>query len=92
LSQYSSILAKLQDVNQNHGHLLDFYAIMQELQQAAQFVFVPFDIDDVFAYADLSAIPGNRDRLIVTACRKMDAPLITVDQAIIDSGVVEVIQ
>ena len=43
-------------------------------------------------YADLSAIPDSRDRIIATATRKMEAPLITVDHAIIESGVVEVVE
>lgn len=85
-------LAEIWDVNHDQGHPIDFHKMLQTLQQTAQFVFVPFDIDDVEAYADLAAIPQSRDRIIATACRKMDAPLITVDQEIIASGVVEVIQ
>jgi PIN domain nuclease of toxin-antitoxin system len=85
-------LVEIWDVNHNHGYPFDFRSILQMLQQTAQFVFVPFDVDDVEAYSELAAIPQSRDRMIAAACRKMAAPLLTVDQEIIDSGVVEVIQ
>ena len=85
-------LAEIWDVNHNQGYPIDFRKMLQILQQTAQFVFVPFDVDDVEAYADLAAIPQSRDRIIATVCRKMEAPLITVDRAIIESGMVEVIQ
>ena len=85
-------LLELWDANQNSGGIFDFRHVVRTLQQASQFIFVPLDMDDVWAYDDLTAIPGSRDRMIAAAALKMSAPLITVDQQIIASGAVEVLE
>jgi PIN domain nuclease of toxin-antitoxin system len=86
------VLFELWDVNDNLGRPFDFRLLLQTLQRAGQFVFVPLDIDDTLTYNDFAAIPGSRDRIIATATRKMDAPLITVDQALIESGAVSIVE
>jgi PIN domain nuclease of toxin-antitoxin system len=84
------VLVELWDINDKLGRPLDFRSIVQTLTRASQFILVPLDIDDLFVYEELSAIPNSRDRIIATATRKMDASLITVDAAIIASGAVPI--
>ncbi len=86
------VLFELWDANQRHGLPFNFREIIRQLQQAAQFVIVPLDQDDIWAYDQLSAIPEGRDRMIATATVKMDAPLLTVDREIIASGAVQVLE
>lgn len=86
------VLFEIWDTNQRHGLPFNFWQIMRRLQQAAQFVIVPLDQDDIWAYDQLAAIPEGRDRMIATATIKMDAPLLTVDQEIIASGAVQVLE
>ncbi|MEZ4677597.1 MAG: PIN domain-containing protein [Caldilineaceae bacterium] len=86
------VLFELWDANQRSGLPLDFPRTIQAIHQAAQFVIVPLDEDDIDAYDQLAAIPEGRDRMIATATIKMDAPLLTVDQEIIASCAVQVLQ
>lgn len=86
------VLFEIWDINNKLGRPLDFRSIVQTLTRASQFIFVPLDIDDVLVYEDFAAIPDSRDRIIATATRKMGAPLITVDEAIIASGAVLVFE
>ncbi|RIK38995.1 MAG: hypothetical protein DCC55_19425 [Chloroflexi bacterium] len=86
------VLVEIWDINHKLGHPLNFRHLLQVLLQASQFVFIPLDVSDVIVYGELSAIPDSRDRIIAAVTRKMDAPLITTDQAIIKSGVVAVIE
>jgi PIN domain nuclease of toxin-antitoxin system len=86
------VLVEIWDINHKLGHPLNFRHILQVLLQASQFVFVPLDVDDVIVYGELSAIPDSRDRIIAAVTRKIDAPLITTDRAIIKSGAVPVVE
>jgi len=83
-------LIELWDLNQRSGGLFDFGAVVRQLLRAAQFVFVPFEAEDVFLYDQLARIPEGRDRLIAIVSRKLEAPLITVDSASIACGVVTI--
>jgi len=86
------VLMEIWDINDKLGRPLNFRSIVQTLTRASQFVLVPLDIDDVLVYDEFSAIPNSRDRIIATTTRKMDAPLITVDAAIIASGAVPIFE
>ena len=86
------VLFELWDANRRSGFRFDFQRTIQEIHQAAQFIVVPLDEDDIDAYDQLAAIPEGRDRLIATATIKMDAPLLTVDQEIIASSAVQVLE
>ncbi|MCB0061313.1 MAG: hypothetical protein KDE19_04340 [Caldilineaceae bacterium] len=86
------VLFELWDANQRSGLSFDFQRTIQEIRQAAQFIIVPLGEDDIDAYDLLAAIPEGRDRMLATATIKMDAPLLTVDQEIIASGAVQVIE
>ena len=86
------VLFELWDANQRQGLPFDFKRTIQEIHQAAQFVVVPLDQEDIVPYDQLAAIPEGRDRMIATATIKMDAPLLTIDQAIIVSGAARVLE
>lgn len=85
-------LVELWDANRRAGGAFDYRNVVQHLLRRAQFVFVPFDAEDAYAYDELAAIPEGRDRMIALVSRKMDAPLITVDAAIAGSGAVTVVE
>jgi PIN domain nuclease of toxin-antitoxin system len=55
------------------------------------FQLLPLDLAQVHEFALLDSLRDPFDRLIVTAARSADAPLITADAAIDDSALVETI-
>jgi hypothetical protein len=62
-----------------------------ELQSTSQFILTPFEPEDVLAFDDCAAVPEMHDRMVVAAAHKFDAACITVDPAIVESGVVKVV-
>ncbi len=59
----------------------------------ASFCVVPLDLSVAHAVADFgpSAVPELADRVIAATARALGMPLLTVDQAIAESGLVDVI-
>ena len=78
-------------MNVNLGQPLNFAQEFQRLATAGQFRFVDFKATDVLQYDALSAIPEMHDRIVVGVARALGLPLLTRDQTILSSGVVQTI-
>jgi PIN domain nuclease of toxin-antitoxin system len=87
----SIVIAELYYVNVKLGQPLNFAQEFQKLAAAGQFRFVDFQATDVLRFDALSAIPEMHDRVVVGVAQTLGLPLLTRDQAIIDSGIVQTI-
>lgn len=85
------VLAELYYANSKQGNPLDFADQVRQLRSAAQFVLLPFEPDDVLEFDDNAVVPEMHDRMIVGVARRLDAPCITVDPAIVNSKLVRVV-
>jgi len=70
---------------------MDFERVCREIRSAAQFALLPFEADDALSFDQCAAVPEMHDRMIVVAARRMNAPVLTADPMIADSGLVRVV-
>jgi predicted nucleic acid-binding protein len=75
--------------NAKNGWFTDFTALYATLRSKPYLLFVPFEADDVDDFTAHSAVPEMHDRIIAGLAQRLDAPLITNDPLIIQSGVVK---
>ena len=85
------VVAELYYLNVKLGSPLSFGDVLQYLQTAGQYAFIPFNAEDVADFDHDHAIPEMHDRMIVGAARRLGAKCLTADQVIRSSGLVEVV-
>ncbi len=87
----SIVVAELYYLNIKRKYIADFYSDLARIKQSGQFIFVPFEADDVFDFDLDAAVLEMHDRIIVGAARRLGIPLITVDRSIVASGLVPIV-
>lgn len=85
------VVAELYYVNKKWGGLENFHETYSELRKRPEFLFVPLKPDEVLDFDVDAAIPEMHDRIIVGLARRLNAPLLTSDQVITDSGLVSIV-
>jgi len=85
------VLAELIFTIENKPIQADFEVILNGLSASPNIEFVDLDFQSTLKLRELTAIPEMHDRMIVASAIKYEAPLITYDQAITKSGLVEVV-
>ncbi len=85
------VLAELYYLNEKLGKPLDFADGISSLRSSAQFIFVPLEVQDTLDFEIDKAVPEMHDRIIVGVARRMNAACISLDQQIIDSGLVSIV-
>jgi PIN domain nuclease of toxin-antitoxin system len=68
-----------------------FAALKSTLEEASSLHFLPLDLDQLDQFAGLASIHDPFDRLIVGAARSLGAKLISRDETLTESGLVEVV-
>lgn len=84
------VLAELYFLNEKLGSPLDFQAEYQKLAASRMLEFAPIDESLILLFPQLSSIVEMHDRMIVAVAYRRKAPLITKDEIIRNSGVVQV--
>ncbi len=85
------VLAELIFTIENKPVKADLDKILTAINNSPNIEFVDFDYESALKLRDLTAIPEMHDRMIVVSAILSNAVLITFDQTITESGVVEVI-
>lgn len=85
------VLAELIFTIENKPVQADLDDILSAIQNSPNVEFVDFDYGAALRLRDLDAIPEMHDRMIVATAIEYQAILITVDESITTSGLVEVI-
>jgi PIN domain nuclease of toxin-antitoxin system len=85
------VLAELIFTIENKPIQADLDEILDAIQNTPNVEFVDFDYESAMRLRDLRIIPEMHDRMIVATALEYQAILITVDESITTSGVVDVI-
>ncbi len=85
------VLAELIFTIENKPIQADLNKILDAIQDSPNVEFVDFDYEAAMRLRDLSIVPEMHDRMIVATALEYQATLITVDESITTSGVVDVI-
>jgi predicted nucleic acid-binding protein len=84
----SIVVAELYFLNEKIGRPLDFAMEFGRLHQASQFIFVAFESEDVLDFDSDKAVPEMHDRIIAGTARRLQSTCLTLDPAIIRSGII----
>lgn len=76
------VLAELFYLNEKAAYPLDFIVEYDRLTSGGQFVFVPFESQDVLDFDKDTAVPEMHDRMIAGVARRLDAICLSRDLAI----------
>lgn len=87
----SIVFAELYYLNVKQKFIIDFDAAFQKIKRSAQFIIIPFEAEEVLDFDKNSAVAEMHDRIIVGAAHRLNASLLTKDQNITTSNLVEVI-
>ncbi len=85
------VLAELIFTIENKPIQADLNKILDAIQDSPNVEFVDFDYAAAMRLRDLSIVPEMHDRMIVATALEYEATLITVDESITTSGVIDVI-
>ena len=85
------VLAELIFTVENKPVQADLDEILAAFRNSPNVEFVDFDYESAMRLRDLRAIPEMHDRMIVASAIEYQATLITVDESITTSGMVDVI-
>lgn len=85
------VLAELYYVNQKRRWFTDFPSVLRQLEQKPYFRLVPLNPHHIEDFDQDAAVPEMHDRIIAGLARRLNAPLITADIQITESGRVRVI-
>ena len=61
------------------------------MEEGPQFILTPMDAEDILDFEKDSSVSEMHDRMIVGIARRLGAPLLTADQNITASGLVEIV-
>lgn len=87
----SIVFAELYFLNVKQKLIIDFDREFQNIKLSGQFILLPFEADDVLDFDKNSAVKEMHDRMIVGVARKLNVPLLTKDQNITNSRLVNTI-
>jgi predicted nucleic acid-binding protein len=85
------VLAELIFTIENKPIQADLDEILDSIQNSPNVEFVDFDYESAIRLRNLSAIPEMHDRMIVATAIEYQATLITIDESITTSGLVDVV-
>lgn len=87
----SIVFAELYFLNIKQKHIINFGFEFQKIKQSGQFILTAFEADDVLDFDKDADVTEMHDRIIVGVARRLNAPLITKDQNIGASGLIEIV-
>jgi PIN domain nuclease of toxin-antitoxin system len=85
------VLAELIFTIENKPIEADLGKILSAIQNSPNIEFIDFDYESALRLRELTAIPEMHDRMIVATALEYKTPLITFDEIITKSGLIEVI-
>lgn len=85
------VLAELYFLNEKLGQPRSFTEDFDSILRSGQFVFVPLQAEHVLDFGVDAAVSEMHDRIIVGVARRLEAPLLSRDKCIAESGIVRTI-
>jgi PIN domain nuclease of toxin-antitoxin system len=85
------VLAELFYANKKWKLSLDFATVLSDLKNKSAYRIVPLQPHDILDFDQDAAVPEMHDRIIAGLARRLSAPLLTSDAAIVAAGIVRVV-
>jgi len=85
------VLAEIMDISEKKRIKVDYEELLDKIEGSSNFEIYPLDIDVLRTARSIMAIPELHDRIIVATASLLDAKLLTRDEDIQKSGLVEAI-
>lgn len=85
------VLAEIMDISEKKRIRVDYEELLENVESSSNFEVYPLDIDVLRTARSISAIPELHDRVIVATAKLLDAKLLTKDENIRKSGIIEAI-
>jgi PIN domain nuclease of toxin-antitoxin system len=85
------VLAELYYLNAKHSFPINFAEELAKFDASSQFVLTPVEADDIAEFDNDQAISEMHDRIIVGLARRLNAPLLTIDQNLVKSKIVRIV-
>lgn len=85
------VVAELFYADKKHHLFEDFSQTYKDLKAKPYFRLISFDPDEVLDFDQNDAVPEMHDRIIAGLARRIGAPLVTADPAVIAANCAEVV-
>jgi len=85
------VLAEIMDISEKKRIKVDYEEVLEKIDNSSNFEIYPLDIDTLRVARNITIISELHDRIIVATAKLLDAKLLTKDENIQKSNVVEVI-
>lgn len=85
------VLAEIMDISEKKRIKVDYEELLERIESSSNFEIYPLDIEVLRTARSITAVPELHDRIIVATAKLLDARLLTNDENVQKSGVVEVI-
>lgn len=85
------ILAELLYICEHKGKKQAFFSVLEKIQDGTNYTPYDLDIEVIFSCKGLIKIPELHDKIIAATARLLNAPIITKDNEIINSGYVKIV-
>lgn len=85
------VLVEIMNISEKKRIKVNYEEVLEKIESSSNFEIYPLDIDVLRVARNIIAIPELHDRIIVATTTLLDAKLLTRDENIRKSGIVEVI-
>jgi len=85
------VLAEIMDISEKKRIKVDYEELLQKIERSSNFEIYPLDIDVLKIARSITTIAELHDRIIVATAKLLDARLLTKDENVEKSGIVEAI-
>jgi PIN domain nuclease of toxin-antitoxin system len=85
------VLAEIMDISEKKRIKIDYQELVNRIEDSSNFETYPLDIHVLKTARSIAAIPELHDRIIVATARLLEARVLTHDENLQKSGLVEVV-
>jgi len=85
------VLAEIMDISEKKRIKVDYEEILEKIENSSNFEIYSLDVDVLRVARNITTIPELHDRIVVATAKLLDAKLLTRDENIQKSGIVEAV-
>jgi len=85
------VLAEIMDISEKKRIKVDYEELLNKIESSSNFEIYPLDIDVLKTARSITAIPELHDRIIVATAKLLEARVLTRDEDVQKSGIVEAV-
>jgi len=85
------VLAEIMDISEKKRIKVDYEEILERIENSNNFEIYSLDVDVLRVARNITTIPELHDRIVIATAKLLDAKLLTKDENIQKSGIVEIV-